>query len=118
MHEGKVFLIDAKSMGELPKTWKVRACEGVDRDTGLPFIVMKRQLPKKADTVLKKEGRQKREDATQVKQRNASWRNHQEAPTPIKSAKSYPERKVSRKGGGMGEEDTRDCSQSRLKKRE
>jgi hypothetical protein len=98
MHEGKVFLIDAKSMGELPKTWKVRACEGVDRDTGLPFIVMKRQLPKRADTVLKKEARQKREDATQVKQKNA----------PINSAKIYSERKVSRKGWAMGREEYRD----------
>jgi hypothetical protein len=105
MHEGKVFLIDAKSMGQLPKTWKVRACEGVDRDTGLPFIVMKRQLPKKADTVLEKEARQKREETTRVKQRNASWRSRQEAPTPIYSAKSYPERKVSRKGGAVGEEE-------------
>jgi hypothetical protein len=118
MHEGKVFLIDAKSMGQLPKTWKVRACEGVDRDTGLPFIVMKRQLPKKADTVLKKEARQKREAATQVKQKNNSWRSQQVASTPIKSAKSYPQRKVSLKGGGMGEEETRTRSQKPPKEEE
>ena len=102
MHEGKVFLIDAKSMGELPKAWKVRACEGVDRDTGLPFIVMKRQKPKRVDAALKKEAKQKKEDATQVKQRNASWRSHREDSTPINLAKSYPERKVSRGDSAMG----------------
>ena len=98
MHEGKVFLIDAKSMGELPKAWKVRACEGVDRDTGLPFIVMKRQPPKRVDAVPKKEDRQKREDVTQVKQINAF--RHQDAPTSL--AKSYPEWNVSRGNSAMG----------------
>jgi hypothetical protein len=107
MHEGKVFLIDAKSMGELPKAWKVRACEGVDRDTGLPFIVMKRQKSKRVGAALKKEAQQKKEDATQVKQRNASWRSHREDSTPINLAKSYPERKVSRGDSAMGGEEFR-----------
>jgi hypothetical protein len=115
MHEGKVFLIEAKSMGELPNAWKVRACEGVDSDTGLPFIVMKRQPPRQEGTALEKEVRQKREDVTRVKQKNASWRR-QEASTPINSTKR--ERKVSRKGWAMGEEELRARSRQPPKEEE
>jgi hypothetical protein len=105
MHEGKVYLIEAKSMGGLPKEWKVRACEGVDRDTGLPFIVMKKQPPRRTPTVLTKETRQKGGEVTRAKQINAIWRSRQETPTPINLAKSDPGKKVSREDCAMrGEE--------------
>ena len=121
MHEGKVFLIEAKSMGKLPKTWKVRACEGVDRETGLPFIVMKKPPPKRAETVLKKETRKKGGGVTQIKQTNEFWRSSQEIPTRINLAKSYPERKVSRKGCAMGggefqARSRKPCEEEKLKK--
>jgi hypothetical protein len=99
MHEGKVLLIEAKSMGELPKTWKVRACEGVDRHTGLPFIVMKRLPPKRTKMVLEKETRQKGEDVTQVKQMNTFWRSYKETKTPINLAKTYQAQSSRAMGG-------------------
>ena len=62
MHEGKVYLIDEKSVGQLPERWKIRACEGVDRETGLPFITMKRVKPLWANTAQSVEAPKQRDN--------------------------------------------------------
>jgi hypothetical protein len=70
-HDGKVHLIDAGSIGEFPTEWKMRACEGVDEETGLPFITMKTSKPPtKPDGVTRTDPRSR--DVARAKEINAN----------------------------------------------
>ena len=75
LHEGKVYLIEAGSMGELPQEWKIRACEGIDCNTGLPFVTMKRSKPQVgANTMLSRETQERQDDVARARDINANRR--------------------------------------------
>ena len=97
MHDGKVYLIEAGTINQLPEQWKIRACEGVDRDTGLPFITMKRSKSLATNTVLSGDTRQQ-DDLARAKEINANRRNR--APSgdvAINLSRSYSKREGSHK---------------------
>jgi hypothetical protein len=96
MHEGKVYLIDEKSVKQLPKNWKIRACEGVDRETGLPFITMKRVKPLWANTAQSVEA-PRQQDKDRAVTINANRKAPRDTHVHAHLAKTYARREGSHK---------------------
>ena len=71
-HNGKVHLIDSGSVGEFPTQWKMRACEGVDEATGLPFITMKTSKPSTSITSMVQSSAPGARDVARAKEINAN----------------------------------------------